>query len=36
MRPLAAAAPYGLWLWFCRAQGLVRGYGSLALVGGPG
>jgi O-antigen/teichoic acid export membrane protein len=32
MRPLAAAAPYGLWLWFWRAQGLVQGYGSLALV----
>ena len=36
MRPLAAAAPYGLWLWFWRAQGLVHGYGSLALVVGSG
>jgi len=36
LRPLIAAAPYGLWLWFWRAQGLVHGYGSLALVVGSG
>jgi hypothetical protein len=36
LRPLIAAAPYGLWLWFCRRQGLVHGYGSLALIIGSG
>jgi hypothetical protein len=36
MRPLAAAVPYSLWLWFWRAKGLIRGYGSLALMGGSG
>jgi hypothetical protein len=36
LRPVAAAGPYAVWLWFCRAQGLVRGYGSLALVIGAG
>jgi len=36
LRPLIAAAPYGLWLWFCRRQGLVHGYGSLALIIGTG
>jgi O-antigen/teichoic acid export membrane protein len=32
LRPLIAAAPYGLWLWFWRSQGVVRGYASLALI----
>jgi O-antigen/teichoic acid export membrane protein len=35
-RPLLVAAPYGLWLWFCLARGLIRGYGSLALMVGAG
>jgi len=36
LRPLIAAAPYGLWLWFWRRQGLVHGYASLALIIGSG
>jgi O-antigen/teichoic acid export membrane protein len=32
LRPLMVSVPYGLWLWFCLAQGLVTGYASLALV----
>jgi len=32
LRPLLAALPFGLWLWVCRSDGLVRGYGSLTLV----
>jgi O-antigen/teichoic acid export membrane protein len=36
LRPLLIAAPYGLWLWFCLARGLIRGYESLALMVGAG
>jgi len=32
LRPLLAATPYGLWLWFCLQHGLIRGYASLALA----
>lgn len=34
--PLVLSVPYGLWMWFCLEQGLVRGYPSLALVVGSG
>ena len=34
--PLALSMPYALWFWFCRAQGLVRGYASLVLIVGSG
>lgn len=34
--PLILSVPYGLWLWFCREQGLVRGYASLVLAVGSG
>lgn len=36
LRPLVLSVPYGLWLWFCREQGSVRGYASLALAVGSG
>jgi len=32
LRPVLAAIPYVLWLWFLRAEGLIRGYPSLALA----
>jgi O-antigen/teichoic acid export membrane protein len=32
LRPLLAAVPYAWWLWFCARQGVIAGYGSLALV----
>jgi len=34
--PVLAALPYGLWLWFLRAEGLIRGYPSLVLAVGSG
>jgi len=32
LRPVLVAIPYVLWLWFLRAEGLIRGYPSLALA----
>jgi O-antigen/teichoic acid export membrane protein len=32
LRPLAAAGPFGGWLWFCRTQGFAGGYGQLVIV----
>jgi O-antigen/teichoic acid export membrane protein/glycosyltransferase involved in cell wall biosynthesis len=32
LRPVLAAVPYVFWLWFLRAEGLIRGYPSLVLA----
>ena len=36
LKPLAAAAPYALWLWFALSRGIVGGYLSLGVVVGLG
>jgi len=36
LRPLSAAVPYALWLWFAISHGLVAGYLSLAVTAASG
>jgi O-antigen/teichoic acid export membrane protein len=36
LKPIAAAAPYALWLWFALSHAMVGGYISLAVVAAAG